>query len=63
MADLKKAIRKWLKERGFDMEDFEEKPQPVMEMRKKQGEGMWQADIMDEEETEEEKQRKKKIKK
>jgi len=41
MADLRKAINKYLKEKGIDLDDFKEKEQPVMDMRKKQGGGFW----------------------
>ena len=63
MADYKKAIKEYLKkklkEQGVDTEDFKAKDkQPVMDMRKKQGGGMWQADIGMDEETEEEKKKK-----
>ncbi len=64
MADLKKAIssylKKWLKDKGIDLDDFKEKEkQPVLDMRKKQGGGFWQADIGEGEETEEETKKKK----
>ena len=60
MADWAKAIKRYLKEKhGIDMDDFKEKKeQPVLDMRKKQGAGMWQADIGEGEETEEEKKKK-----
>ena len=65
MADYKKAIKEYLKkklkEQGVDTEDFNfDKKQPVMDMRKKQGGGMWQADIGIDEETEEEKKKREK---
>ncbi len=61
MADLMKAIKRYLKEKhGIDMDDFKEKEkQPVMDMRKKQGGGFWQSDIGEGDETEEEKKKKK----
>ena len=67
MADYKKAIKEYLKkklkEQGVDTEDFNfDKPQPVMDMRKKQGGGMWQSDIGIEDEIEEEKRKKKVVK-
>jgi len=65
MADYKKVIKEYLKkklkEQGIDVEDFNfDKPQPVMDMRKKQGGGMWQSDIGEGEETEEEKKKREK---
>ena len=64
MADLRKAIKEYLKKKlkdqGIDTEDFNfDKKQPVMDMRKKQGGGFWQSDIGMDEETEEEKKKKK----
>ncbi len=60
MADWAKAIKRYLKEKqGIDLDDFKEKERPVMDMRKKQGEGMWQGDIGIEDEIEEEKKKKK----
>lgn len=61
MVDLRKAIKKYLKEKtGIDIEDLEKEEKPVLEMRKKQGGGMWQADIGIDGEEEEEKKKKKK---
>ena len=63
MTDYKKAIKEYLKkklkEQGIDTEDFNfNKPQPVMDMRKKQGGGMWQSDIGIEDGEEEKKKKK-----
>ena len=65
MADLKKAIslylKKWLKDKGIDLDDFKEKEkQPVLDMRKRQGGGMWQSDIGIGNDEDEEKKKKKK---
>ena len=61
MADWKKAIKRYLKDKhNIHMDEWEQKEKPVEEMRKKQGEGMWQADIGLESSEEEEKRKKKK---
>lgn len=61
MADLKKAIKKFLKDKyNIHMDELEQKEKPVEEIRKKQGEGFWQGDIGLESSEEEEKKKKKK---
>ncbi len=55
-----KAIQRYLKEKhGVHMDEWEQKKKPVLEMRKKQGEAMWQADIGLESSEDEEKRKKK----
>ncbi len=60
MADLRKAIKKYLKDKfNIHMDEWEQENKPVQDMRKKQGEGMWQGDIGEESSEEEEKRKKK----
>ena len=62
MADLKKAMREWLRKKGVHWDELEQKEKPMQELRKKQGAGFWQADIGmndDNGETEEERRKRK----
>lgn len=60
MADLKKAMREWLRKKGVHWDELEQKEKPMQELRKKQGGGFWQADIGEnDKETEEEKRKRK----
>ena len=60
MADLKKAIKRYLKDKfNIHMDEWEQKEKPVLDMRKKQGEAMWQSDVGLESSEEEEKRKKK----